>query len=177
MLSSEFCTTSDHFKVAHVQKHVLPLYHLTVCSSPQGIDCFDYSKDLNVIATGGLDHVVRLWNPYVTAKPVAILRGHISRVLDVIIEEQKGTVFSYDCDTVSKKHTRLNENKLPWISHDSEIEIFNFLFIVLKIQLFSMPSSHYSEIEIFNCLFIVSLYAKVLFSKHAYFKTNNLVLF
>ncbi|CAB3986376.1 WD repeat-containing on Y chromosome-like isoform X1 [Paramuricea clavata] len=68
----------------------------------KGIDCFDYSKDLNVIATGGLDHVVRLWNPYVTAKPVAILRGHISRVLDVIIEEQKGTVFSYDCDTVIK---------------------------------------------------------------------------
>ncbi len=71
------------------------------------MDCFDYSKDLNVIATGGLDHVVRLWNPYVTMKPVAILRGHISRVLDVIIDEQKATVFSYDCDTVSKKYVKI----------------------------------------------------------------------
>ncbi|XP_028395533.1 WD repeat-containing protein on Y chromosome-like [Dendronephthya gigantea] len=68
----------------------------------KGIDCFDFSKDLNVIATGGLDHVVRLWNPYVTVKPMATLRGHISRVLDVIIEEQRGTVYSYDCDTVIK---------------------------------------------------------------------------
>ena len=49
--------------------------------------------------------MVRLWNPYVTAKPVAVLRGHISRVLDVVIEEQNGTVFSYDCDTVRHQNT------------------------------------------------------------------------
>ena len=28
--SNEFCTTSDHLKIAHVQEHVLPLYDLTM---------------------------------------------------------------------------------------------------------------------------------------------------
>ena len=54
--------------------------------------------------------MVRLWNPYVTAKPVAILRGHISRVLDVIIEEQNARVFSYDCDTVRNAFEANNKN-------------------------------------------------------------------
>jgi hypothetical protein len=30
---AEFCTTSDHFKVAHIQEHVLPLYDLTMLNS------------------------------------------------------------------------------------------------------------------------------------------------
>ena len=34
----EFCTTSDHFKIARIQEHVLPLYDLTMLNirSPQG---------------------------------------------------------------------------------------------------------------------------------------------
>jgi hypothetical protein len=29
----EFCTTSDHFKIARIQEHVLPLYDLTMLNS------------------------------------------------------------------------------------------------------------------------------------------------
>jgi hypothetical protein len=31
--SHEFCTTSDHFRVAHIQEHVLPLHDLTMFNS------------------------------------------------------------------------------------------------------------------------------------------------
>jgi hypothetical protein len=46
----------------------------------------------------------------------------------------------------------------------SLIRMFHCLFIVLKIPLFSMPSSHDSVIRMFHCLSIV---VKILFSSHA----------
>ena len=67
----------------------------------QGIDCFDYNKEKTIIATGGVDHVVRLWDPYVTFKPVAILKGHQACVIDVAIHEELSQVFSYSKDGVS----------------------------------------------------------------------------
>lgn len=66
----------------------------------QGVECFDYSHTLNVICTGGVDHAVRLWNPYVTVKPVAIMKGHQSSIIDLAIYEALEQVFSYDKDGV-----------------------------------------------------------------------------
>ncbi|XP_029193047.2 WD repeat-containing protein on Y chromosome-like isoform X1 [Acropora millepora] len=68
----------------------------------KGIECFDYSHSLNVICTGGVDHAVRLWNPYVTAKPVAIMKGHQSSIIDLVIHEALEQVFSYDKEGVLK---------------------------------------------------------------------------
>lgn len=69
----------------------------------QGVECFDYSHTLNVICTGGVDHAVRLWNPYVTVKPVAIMKGHQSSIIDLAIHEALEQVFSYDKDGVRNK--------------------------------------------------------------------------
>ena len=33
---------------------------------PKGVAMFDYSDKYKVIATGGMDQVVRVWNPFVT---------------------------------------------------------------------------------------------------------------
>ena len=33
---------------------------------PKGVAMFDYSDKHKVIATGGMDQVVRVWNPFVT---------------------------------------------------------------------------------------------------------------
>lgn len=68
----------------------------------KGVECFDYSHNLNVICTGGVDHAVRLWNPYVTVKPVAIMKGHQSSIIDLAIHEGLEQVFSYDKDGVLK---------------------------------------------------------------------------
>ena len=43
----------------------------------KGVFTFDYSKSNNIIVTGGKDALVRVWNPYVTAKPVMLLQGEI----------------------------------------------------------------------------------------------------
>lgn len=42
---------------------------------PKGVHSFDYSVKYNVVVTGGLDQVVRVWNPYMTR--YACVRSHI----------------------------------------------------------------------------------------------------
>ena len=51
--------------------------------------------------TGSIDHVVRLWNPYVPSKPMAVLKGHTAAVLDVVVASGCGLIFSYSHDAVS----------------------------------------------------------------------------
>lgn len=67
----------------------------------QGVECFDFSKKLNILVTGSLDHCIRLWNPYVTSKPMAVLEGHSTGVIGVKIHEGLMQVFSYSKDAVS----------------------------------------------------------------------------
>ena len=42
---------------------------------PKGVHTFDYSVDYNVVVTGGLDQVMRVWNPYMT-KYVCVYTTH-----------------------------------------------------------------------------------------------------
>ena len=51
--------------------------------------------------TGSIDHEVRIWNPYVPTKPMAVLTDHSTAVLDVVIASDIGLVFSYSHDSVS----------------------------------------------------------------------------
>ena len=64
------------------------------------MECFDYSKSLNVLVTGSLDHLVRVWNPYVVAKPIIILHGHHTGICDVAVNEAYGQIISYSKDVV-----------------------------------------------------------------------------
>ena len=67
------------------------------------------SKALNLLVTGATDHMVRLWNPYVCSKPITILEGHNSTVIDVAIYEVLEQVFSYSNDAVRTQTT------IPWV--------------------------------------------------------------
>ena len=67
----------------------------------QGVECFAYSKPLNLLVTGSSDHIVRVWNPYVTSRPVAMLTGHAVGVVDVAIHEPLSLILSYSKDAVS----------------------------------------------------------------------------
>ena len=64
----------------------------------KGVICFDYSHHLDLLVTGSLDHAVRLWNPYVPSRPAAVLAGHVSAVLDVLVHREQGLVFSFSQD-------------------------------------------------------------------------------
>nr|XP_022317228.1 WD repeat-containing protein on Y chromosome-like isoform X7 [Crassostrea virginica] len=68
----------------------------------KGIESFDHNKNLNILVTGSLDHMVRIWNPYVPSKPMAVLQGHATGVIGVKIHEGLVQVFSYSKDAVIK---------------------------------------------------------------------------
>ena len=67
----------------------------------QGVECFDYSKQLNILVTGSLDHLVRIWNPYVVARPVVVLKGHNTGICDVVLNTDYNQIISYSKEVVS----------------------------------------------------------------------------
>ena len=69
-------------------------------SGLQGVKCFDYSRELDVIATGSADHRVRLWDPYVPSRPMAVLVGHDTMVIDVAVHSNLKVLFSFSHDRV-----------------------------------------------------------------------------
>ncbi|XP_062409086.1 WD repeat-containing protein 49-like [Sardina pilchardus] len=65
-----------------------------------GISDLDYHPTLNLIATAGLNQHVYLWNPYVTSKPVGVLRGHMSSVVAVRFVLGRRQLLSFSSDKV-----------------------------------------------------------------------------
>ena len=66
------------------------LYHLLLSivlngglSSLAGVLCFDYCYRNNILITGGLDHNIRIWNPYMPKRAIAVLMGHLDAVTHV----------------------------------------------------------------------------------------------
>ena len=70
----------------------------------QGVSCFAYSHSLEVVATGSLDHNVRLWTPFSPQQPVATLSGHTTGIVGVTIAEHSQLLFSLARDLVSLRH-------------------------------------------------------------------------
>nr|XP_014350913.1 PREDICTED: WD repeat-containing protein on Y chromosome-like [Latimeria chalumnae] len=64
----------------------------------KGILCLDYSPEWNILVTGGVDHVVRVWNPYVTTNAIAIMKGHSSAVIHIFINGRIKIIISISKD-------------------------------------------------------------------------------
>jgi len=87
----------NNFIVWHVRWYP----NIRLCLFSQGAECFDYSKAFNILVTGSLDHLVRIWNPYVVARPITILQGHSTGICDIVINETFGQIITYSKDVVS----------------------------------------------------------------------------
>jgi len=74
----------------------------TVFKVYKGVRTFDFCKEKNVIATGGMDRLIRLWNPYVPSKPVGILRGHVTPIFYLFIVAEDNRLFSMSNDKTIK---------------------------------------------------------------------------
>jgi WD40 repeat protein len=70
----------------------------TVFKIQKGVRTFDLCTTKNVLVTGGMDRVVRLWNPYLPTQPVARLRGHNAPVFLVKIVKEDNRLFSISTD-------------------------------------------------------------------------------
>jgi len=70
----------------------------TVFKIHKGVKTFDLCTGKNVLVTGGMDRVIRLWNPYLPSRPVARLRGHNAPVFLVKIAAEDNRLFSISAD-------------------------------------------------------------------------------
>ena len=58
----------------------------------------NYQVFWNVIGFLGMDRLVRMWNPYVVAKPIGMLRGHTAPIVYLAIAEEDFRIFSISTD-------------------------------------------------------------------------------
>ncbi|KAJ4935721.1 hypothetical protein JOQ06_017249, partial [Pogonophryne albipinna] len=66
----------------------------------RGVWDMDHHRELNLIATAGVDHQVLLWNPCVTSGPVCVLSGHTGPVTAVRFMQAEQQLISYSKDKV-----------------------------------------------------------------------------
>ncbi|CAF0811531.1 unnamed protein product [Adineta ricciae] len=62
----------------------------------KGFGAFDYCTGYRSIVTGGNDGVIRFWDPFVTERAAAILRGHYSSITHLVVDNQDAHVISID---------------------------------------------------------------------------------
>ncbi|KAJ7393062.1 hypothetical protein OS493_008360 [Desmophyllum pertusum] len=74
----------------------------TVFKVYKGVKTFDFCKEKNVIVTGGMDRLVRMWNPYVPSKPTGLLRGHTAPIFHLFICPEDDRIFSVSTDKTVK---------------------------------------------------------------------------
>nr|XP_034971547.1 WD repeat-containing protein on Y chromosome-like isoform X2 [Zootoca vivipara] len=67
----------------------------------KGVKTFALSKKNNLIVTGGMDRIIRMWNPYMPGRPTGMLRGHMAPVFYVHISEED-KIFSMSTDNTVK---------------------------------------------------------------------------
>ncbi|XP_068126283.1 cilia- and flagella-associated protein 337-like [Hyperolius riggenbachi] len=64
----------------------------------RGVKTFDFSKEANVLVTGGMDRIIRVWNPYVPGWPTGLLRGHSAPITYLTIADEDTKIYSVSTD-------------------------------------------------------------------------------
>ncbi|XP_045768906.1 WD repeat-containing protein on Y chromosome-like [Maniola jurtina] len=68
----------------------------------KGIQCFVFDEEAHVLATGGPDCVVRVWNPFVPSKASVTFHGHHAGITALVLQNNGQVVYSLSRDRVIK---------------------------------------------------------------------------
>ncbi|XP_051018040.1 WD repeat-containing protein 49-like [Acomys russatus] len=74
----------------------------TVFRIRKGVQTFSFCRRQNLLVTGGMDRLIRLWNPYLPGKPTGVLKGHRAPVIYVHIAFEEKKVLSMSADNTVK---------------------------------------------------------------------------
>ncbi|XP_058269068.1 WD repeat-containing protein on Y chromosome [Hemibagrus wyckioides] len=74
----------------------------TVFSIYKGVKTFDLCKKHNLLVTGGMDRIIRMWNPHVPGRPTGILKGHTAPIFYLCISSEDSRIFSVSTDNTAK---------------------------------------------------------------------------
>lgn len=87
-----------------------------IFSVNKGITTFDYCTLNNILVTGGMDQVIRIWNPFVTAKPIGSLYGQGSPVFCVRIDSTNNRIYSIGNDNTLKVWDSIEQTCLSTVT-------------------------------------------------------------
>ncbi|XP_052739537.1 WD repeat-containing protein on Y chromosome-like isoform X1 [Bicyclus anynana] len=68
----------------------------------KGIQCFVFDEEAHVLATGGPDCTVRVWNPFVPSKASVTLHGHHAGITALVLQSNGQIVYSLARDRTIK---------------------------------------------------------------------------
>ncbi|KAG1951866.1 EF-hand calcium-binding domain-containing protein [Pimephales promelas] len=74
----------------------------TIFTVPKGVMAFDFCEKRNLFVTGGMDRLLRMWNPDVPNRPTGILKGHDAPVSYLCISSEDGHIYSVSTDKTAK---------------------------------------------------------------------------
>ncbi|XP_041796837.1 WD repeat-containing protein on Y chromosome [Chelmon rostratus] len=74
----------------------------TAFTIQKGVKTFDLCQKHSLLVTGGMDRLIRLWNPHFSGKPTGILKGHSAPVVYLCIEREDSQIFSVSLDNTVK---------------------------------------------------------------------------
>ncbi|XP_029302381.1 WD repeat-containing protein on Y chromosome [Cottoperca gobio] len=71
----------------------------TIC---KGVKTFDLCQEHSLLITGGMDKLIRMWNPHFSRKPTGILKGHSAPIVYLSIFSEDSQIFSVSIDRIVK---------------------------------------------------------------------------
>ncbi|XP_014447030.1 WD repeat-containing protein 49 [Tupaia chinensis] len=74
----------------------------TVFRIYKGVKAFSFCKRRNLLLTGGMDRIIRVWNPYLPGKPTGMLRNHAAPVSYIHVSAEDNKIFSMSVDNMIK---------------------------------------------------------------------------
>ncbi|XP_068172599.1 cilia- and flagella-associated protein 337 [Antennarius striatus] len=74
----------------------------TVFTVHKGVKTFDLCQKRSLLVTGGMDRLIRLWNPHSSGQPIGVLKGHCSPVIYLRISAEDSHIFSVSTDRAVK---------------------------------------------------------------------------
>ncbi|XP_034723568.1 WD repeat-containing protein 49 [Etheostoma cragini] len=74
----------------------------TVFSIYKGVKTFDLCQKHSLLVTGGMDRLIRMWNPHFSGNPTGILKGHSAPIIYLCIFSEDSQIFSVSIDRTVK---------------------------------------------------------------------------
>ncbi|KAM7412808.1 hypothetical protein PAMA_020269 [Pampus argenteus] len=74
----------------------------TVFTIYKGVKTFDLCQKHSLLVTGGMDRLIRMWNPHFSGKPTGILKGHSAPIIYLCISSEDSQIFSVSIDSTVK---------------------------------------------------------------------------
>merc|ERR1719219_316576 len=121
---------------------------LRTFSVHKGVKTFSYCKERLMILTGGLDRMIRQWNPFVPQKPTATLRGHNAPIEMIRIDSANNIFVSIDMQKNIKVWNLIDHTLLTDVypkSHNvSKAEISRASYLALSQSIIICTDSIYA---------------------------------